>query len=112
MITNTRETGKLEVKKDLSPSTDPGKFNLQIDGTTDPDATNVGDGGSTGEETLNTGDHTVGETAGTSTDLADYQKSIECKADNGTGAVVASVGRRQRRAAERDRSRPAPTSSA
>ena len=29
----------------------------------------------------------MGETAGTDTDLADYQKSIECKDDNGTGAV-------------------------
>ena len=91
VITNTRETGKLEVQKDLSPSTDGGLFNLQIDGTTDGDATDVGDGGSTGEETLNTGDHTVGETAGTDTDLADYQKSIECKDDNGAGAVVAST---------------------
>ena len=92
VVTNTRETGKLEVTKDLSPSTDDGLFNLQIDGNTDTDATNVGDGGSTGEETLNTGSHTVGETAGTNTDLTDYQKSIECRAENGTGAVVASVG--------------------
>ena len=38
VITNTRETGKLEVTKALSPSTDPGLFNLQIDGTTDADA--------------------------------------------------------------------------
>ena len=51
MITNTRETGKLEVKKDLSPTTDPGKFDLQIDGTTDADANDVGHNGSTGEET-------------------------------------------------------------
>ena len=64
--------------KDLSPTTDPGLFNLQIDGTTDPDADDVGDGGSTGEETVNTGTHTVGEIAGTDTDLADYQKSISC----------------------------------
>ena len=33
-ITNTRKTGKLEVVKNLNPNTDPGKFNLQIDGTT------------------------------------------------------------------------------
>ncbi len=69
MITNTRETGKLEVKKSLSPTNDPGKFNLQIDGTTDPDAQNVGNGGSTNEQTINTGSHTVGETAGTGTSL-------------------------------------------
>ena len=96
MITNTRETGKLEVRKDLEPNTDPGKFNLQIDNVTDPDAINVGDGGSTGEKVLNTGNHTVRETAGTATSLADYLKSIVCKGDNGTGAVVASSsGRRQ-----------------
>ncbi len=91
VITNTRETGKLEVTKSLSPTDDPGLFNLQIDGNTDPDAGDVGDGGSTGEETLNTGSHTVGETAGTDTDLADYQKSIVCKDDNGTGTTVAET---------------------
>ena len=90
-ITNTRETGKLEVVKKLNPNTDPGKFNLQIDGNTDPNAANVGDGGSTGEETRNTGTHTVGETAGTGTALADYQKSIVCKGANGTGSVVAQT---------------------
>ena len=42
-------------------------------------------------ETLNTGDHTVGETAVVGTDLADYAKSIVCKADNGTGATVAGT---------------------
>ena len=63
-ITNTRETGKLEVVKDLNPSGDPGKFNLQINGNTDPDATNVGDGGSTGEGPLIAGTHNVGEVAG------------------------------------------------
>ena len=90
MITNTRETGKLEVQKNLNPSTDTGKFNLQIDGSSpNLGSQNVGDGGSTGEETLNTGDHTVGETAVIGTDLADYAKSIVCKDDNGTGATVA-----------------------
>ena len=88
-ITNTRETGKLEVVKDLNPSNDPGKFNLQIDGNTDPDAANVGDAGSTGEQTLNTGTHNVGETAGTSTDLADYTKSISC-VDTANGDAAAA----------------------
>ena len=72
MITNTRETGKLEVQKDLSPSTDDPACSTSRSTATPTDATDVGDGGSTGEETLNTGDHTVGETAGTDTDLADY----------------------------------------
>ncbi len=30
-ITNTRKTGKLEVVKKLSPTTDPGRFDLRID---------------------------------------------------------------------------------
>ena len=90
VITNTRDTGKLEVKKALSPTTDPGLFNLQIDGSTAGTGANVGHNGTTGEQALNTGTHSVGETAGTGTSLADYSSSIECKADNGTGAVVAS----------------------
>src|SRR3954452_17029277 len=91
-ITNTRETGKLEVVKDLIPTADGGRFDLQIDAATEK--ANAGDGGTTGEKTLNTGDHTVGEIAGTPTPatvLSNYQKSIECKASNGSGAVVASV---------------------
>ena len=91
-ITNTSETGKLEVVKDLNPSTDAGKFNLQIDGSS-PNAgsQNVGDGGTTGEQTLNTGTHTVGETAGTITDLADYQKSISCVDTANSNAAAGST---------------------
>ena len=102
MITNTRETGQARGPEGpRARARDAGLFNLQIDGTTDADATDVGDGGSTGEETLNTGDHTVGETAGTDTDLTDYAKSIDCKDDNGTGATVAIHDRRRRRPADR-----------
>ena len=55
---------------------------------------NAGDGGTTGENPVNTGTYKVSETAGTSpaTNLGNYQKSIECKDQNGTGSVVASVG--------------------
>lgn len=81
-------TGRLEVVKDLVPSTDPGLFNLQIDSVAQ--ATNVGDAGSTGEEVVNAGDHTVGETAGTATSLSNYSTSIVCKDLNGSGATVAS----------------------
>ena len=53
----------------------------------------MGDGGSTGEETLNTGTHNVGETAGTGTDLTDYQKSISCvDTANGNAAVASTTG--------------------
>jgi hypothetical protein len=87
-ITNTRQTGQLRVLKSLSPVGDPGKFNLQIDGTTH--AADVGDGGDTGLQVLDTGTHTVGETAGTATSLTDYTSSIDCRAGDGTGVTVAS----------------------
>ncbi|MGD0115335.1 MAG: hypothetical protein ABSC13_04955, partial [Dehalococcoidia bacterium] len=54
----------LTVVKDLLPGSDPGKFNLQVDGATC--AANVGDGGSC-TTTLSIGSHTVGETDGTGT---------------------------------------------
>ncbi len=80
-------TGKLEVVKDLIPGTDSGLFNLQINGVTE--AANVGDGGTTGEKVLDEGAHTVGETAGTSTNLGNYTTAIVCKDLNGTGSIVA-----------------------
>src|SRR5437899_895302 len=61
---------------------------MQATSTVDS-ASNVGDGGTTGENTLNTGSYQVSETAGTSTSLSDYTSSITCRADNGTGAIVA-----------------------
>ena len=86
--TNVRETGKIELKKDLSPDNDPGRFNLLIkQGATSIDTeNNAGEGGTTGENTVNTGTYQVSETAGTTpvTDLDDYQKSIVCKAGNGS----------------------------
>ena len=91
VITNTRETARLEVRTALEPATDGGRFNLQIDGQGDPDAIDVGDGGSTGEQVVVTGTHTVGETAGSGTDLGDYQKSITCRSNNGTGLIVAQT---------------------
>lgn len=87
-ITNTRDTGTLEVVKNLVPTSDPGTFDLQIDGTTE--AAGVGDAGTTGPETLPTGIHTVGEVAAAGTDLADYTSSIAC-ADQ-QGQVVAPTG--------------------
>jgi hypothetical protein len=82
------KAGKLEVLKNLIPGTDTGKFNLQIDGTTK--ATDVGNNGTTGEVVVSEGNHTVGELAGTGTNLSSYTSSIECRTANGTGAVVAS----------------------
>ncbi|MCX6388319.1 MAG: VWA domain-containing protein [Solirubrobacterales bacterium] len=76
-ITNTRKTGGLTITKSLSPNTDPGLFDLKLDGTTKK--TDATDGGTTGGLTLNTGKYTVSEAAGSIGNLADYTSSILCK---------------------------------
>ena len=83
-------SGKLEVIKSLSPNTDTGKFNLQVDGTTY--ASNVGDGGDTGQQVVSVASHTIGETAVTGTDLTNYSSSVECKDVHGTGSVITTTG--------------------
>ncbi len=77
-ITNSRDTGTITVNKVLSPENDPGRFNLQIGGVTTGSGENVGDGGTTGTITYGTGDYTVGEVAGTDTNLDDYSTSFVC----------------------------------
>ncbi|MBI5127730.1 hypothetical protein HZA76_04725 [Candidatus Roizmanbacteria bacterium] len=78
-------TANIEVVKDLNPGTDPGKFNLQVNGNNE--ASCVGDTGTTDQVTVGAGTsqnpgatHTVGETACTnpSTNLSDYATSISC----------------------------------
>ena len=81
-------TGRLEVRHVLSPSYNPGRFNLLIDGRVK--ASPVGDGGTTGEQIVPAGQHSVSVTTVPNTTLADYNTSVECRAANGTGAVVAS----------------------
>ncbi len=88
-ITNTRNTGSLEVVKVLEPAGNQGKFNLNVDGGAN-EATNVGNGGTTGKLTLPTGVHTVAESAGTATTLTDYTASIVCKDGGGSGTTIAS----------------------
>ncbi len=80
--------GKLEVKKVLIPNNDSGLFNLQIDGVTY--AANIGDSETTGEKELVEGTHTVGETEGLNTNLADYTSNISCRDNNGAGSIIAS----------------------
>ena len=81
--------GKLEVRKIVAPSTDNGRFDLKIDGVTEKaDAQN---GDSTGEQALGPGVHAVGEAAGTDTQLQAYSSTIECRDDDGAGAVVAEA---------------------
>jgi hypothetical protein len=72
-ITNTRKP-KLTVNKVCVPGSDSGLFNLIIDGTTY--GANKPCGGNTGPVLLSVGPHTVSETAGTGTDLANYATTI------------------------------------
>ena len=85
--TNTKRP-TLTVNKVLVPSSDPGKFNLQIDGVTK--ATDVGNNGTTGAQVVSIGSHTVGEIAGTGTSLSDYDTVIggDCAA-NGSVSLAA-----------------------
>lgn len=73
----------IEVIKDLIPSNDGGKFNLQIDGV--DKKIDASDSGTTGKVSVGAGTsaspgamHTVGETSGTGTVLSDYASSISC----------------------------------
>ena len=89
-ITNTRKLiTTLTVIKTLVPSADPGKFNLQIDGSTAGTGANVGNGGTTGAVVVTPGAHTAGETAGTATSLGDYTSIVggDCAA-NGSVTLV------------------------
>ena len=62
--------GQLTVTKLLSPASDPGLFNLLIDGIVQ--AANQGNGGTTGAVNVSPGVHQAGETAGTGTSLSNY----------------------------------------
>jgi hypothetical protein len=89
-FTNTKKP-TLTVNKILVPANDSGLFNLQIDGSTSGTGGNVGNGGTTGVQFVTIGAHTVGETAGTATILADYTAVVggDCAAD---GSVTLAAG--------------------
>jgi hypothetical protein len=77
------------VDKICIPPADPGLFNLRIDGTTY--GPNQPCGGSTGPITVGSGPHTVSETAGTGTNLADYTTTFggNCATD---GTITLAAG--------------------
>ena len=92
-VTNTYLSRALRViKRVVSPadgtsaSTDPGRFDLSIDGTTS--ATAVGDEGTTGWKSVSAGTHSVGEVAASGTTASKYNSSIRC--ENEAGQLVAS----------------------
>jgi hypothetical protein len=74
-ITNTRETGRLTVVKDIQGDSGDDSFDLLIG--TDTVVDNGGDGASF-SDTVNTGTYTVSEAAGDNTNLDDYTSSISC----------------------------------
>jgi hypothetical protein len=83
-IVNDDIAPRLKVVKLLDPTDDPGKFNLQIDGSTAGTGANVGHNGTTGFVPVTAAvQYTVGETAGTGTSLDDYVSAIsgDCSAD-------------------------------
>jgi len=82
-LTRIRDCPRLTVNKDLEPGSDPGLFNLQIDGVTAGTGANVSAGGTTGPMKMTIDTHTAGEMEGNGTDLADYETAIggDCDPD-------------------------------
>jgi uncharacterized repeat protein (TIGR01451 family) len=80
----------LEVVKVLSPTTDPGRFDLLIDpGPNQFEAPNQGDLGTTGAQEVQPGTHTVSEAGGDTppTDLNNYTTTLSCQTTASNGQV-------------------------
>jgi len=75
-ITNTRKTHSVTVQKFLSPTSDLGKFDLQVNGTTR--ASNVGNGGSGSTTGLSVGDAITVAELGNGTNLNYYTTALSC----------------------------------
>lgn len=74
---NTRDTGTIEVIKNINPTDDAGVFDLKISGTTHKEDASHGD--TTGAVQVTTGSYDVSELAGdANTDLADYSSRLTC----------------------------------
>jgi len=92
-ITNTRRPGtgaeaNLTVVKVVVPGTDPGRFNLRIDGVVR--APGIGNGGSTGSVVVSQGTHTVDE-IGAGTNLSLYVRTFSGACD-AHGMVTLAAG--------------------
>ncbi len=87
---NTRKTGKIKVVKQLIPASDPGTFDLKVDGTTAVSGGN----GANATVTVPTGTgHSVAETGAT---LAKYSSSLSCtdgtKGGTSAGGITVTAG--------------------
>jgi hypothetical protein len=82
---------QLTVTKECVPVTDPGLFNLLLDGIAVPNGTDVPCGGSSGPFDTTAGMHMVSESAGTGTSLTDYTSTIggDCTA---SGSITLGLG--------------------
>jgi hypothetical protein len=84
-FTNTRKTGLVTVQKSLSPTDDPGLFNLLVNGAVV--ANNVTNGGS-GQATVAVGSNVaVSESGGTGTSLGNYTSSLSCTGVTTSGST-------------------------
>ena len=70
----------IELRKELDPTDDPGRFDLLIrqGQTTIGSEQGAGNGGTTGAIPVDSGTYEVSEETAAGTDLSDYQKSIRC----------------------------------
>ncbi|HYG98895.1 MAG TPA: MBG domain-containing protein [Terriglobales bacterium] len=84
-------TAQLQLYSTVVPASDPGLFNLVVDGSVAATGSDAGNGGGTGILNLPAGTHTVAVEAGTGTDLARYQPVVLCAKNGGAGQVVATV---------------------
>ena len=89
--TEAPAVGLLEVRKEVLPVNDSGFFNLAIDSVIL--ATDVKNGGTTGKHEVPAGIHTVGEGAGTQTELDNYDRSLRCtETTRGTTWIPETTG--------------------
>src|SRR4051794_14182285 len=89
-ITNTRRPTRSEERR-VGKESKSGLFNLRIDGSAPGTGANAACGGTTGAVPIALGSHTVTETAGTGTSLADYFTPViggQCASD-GTVSLAA-----------------------
>lgn len=80
---------RIVVAKGVSPASDPGKWDLLIDGAKFASA--VGDGGQTPVVSSLAGSASVAESPSGSTDASLYDTTIACAAGNGSGAAVTAT---------------------
>jgi len=82
---------RLELRKTLAPASDPGRFDLLIDGTPTGSGRAVGDGGTTGIRDVLPGSHTVGEAGVNGAFLVNYSTTTNC-VNRADGSAVTVTG--------------------